>query len=96
MMGRVSVPGTLTAMPSAMLWPLPPGVSPRKALYMDGYRAASTPTISIPGLSALAAVAMPAIKPPPPTGTTMTSRSGWSANISSAMVPWPAMIFSSS
>ena len=52
--------------------------------------------ISISGFSALAAVAMPAIAPPPPIGTTITSRSGWSANSSIAMVPCPAMTVGSS
>ncbi len=41
----------------------------------------------ISGLSALAAVAMPEIRPPPPIGTTIVSNCGRSANISSPMVP---------
>ena len=52
--------------------------------------------ISMPGLIALAATAMPEISPPPPIGTISTSRSGTAASISSATVPWPAMIRGSS
>ena len=50
----------------------------------------------MPGLAALAAVAMPPIRPPPPIGTTSTSRSGAAASISSASVPWPAITAGSS
>ena len=34
---------------------------------------------------------MPASSPPPPTGTTIASRSGVCSRISSAIVPWPAI-----
>src|SRR5579871_3811341 len=43
-----------------------------------------------------AAMALPAIRPPPPIGITNMSRSGTSSSISSAMVPWPAMMAGSS
>ena len=46
----------------------------------------------MPGLTALAAVATPLISPPPPIGTTSVSSAGCSASISSASVPWPAMM----
>ena len=54
-------------------------------------RAASTLMISMSGLIALAPPSLPAINPPPPTGTTRISRSGLASNISSATVPWPEM-----
>jgi hypothetical protein len=62
---------------------------------MAGKRRVCTPTTVMPGLMALAAVAMPAISPPPPTGTTSASSSGCCASISSAAVPWPAMMATS-
>ncbi len=62
----------------------------------EGYIAASTPITSISGFTALAAVAMPEISPPPPIGTGSTSMSGASSSISSAMVPWPAITSASS
>ena len=52
--------------------------------------------LDLPGFSALAATAMPEISPPPPIGTISVSRSGWSASISSAIVPWPAITAGSS
>jgi hypothetical protein len=45
---------------------------------------------------ALAAIAMPAINPPPPIGTTIVSTSGTSSMISSPSVPWPAITAASS
>ena len=96
MISRVSTPGVPTAMPSAMVL-LPCGCCvPWTALTMAGKRVVCTPTISMPGLSARAATAMPAISPPPPTDTTSVSSSGSAASISSATVPWPAMMASSS
>ena len=56
----------------------------------------STPTISIDGFFARAAMAQPATSPPPPIGTTSTSSSGPSSSISSAIVPCPAMMCGSS
>ena len=69
---------------------------PCTAFSMDGKRCVCTPTTRMSGLSALAAVATPAIRPPPPTDTTRVSRSGCSASISNASVPWPAATPSSS
>src|SRR5918995_1012529 len=69
---------------------------PARLRYIEGHAVACTPTISTSGLSALAAIAMPAIRPPPPIGTTRTSRSGSSVSISRPTVPWPAMIWGSS
>ena len=83
-------------MPSAMVGRSGASGRPARRRYIDGQAAAWTPTISIAGLSALAAVATPAISPPPPIGTTSTSSSGTSASISSPIVPWPAMIAGSS
>ena len=50
----------------------------------------------MPGLSALAAMAMPEISPPPPIGTTSVSISGAVPSISSASVPCPAITSGSS
>ena len=63
---------------------------------MPGAPSGSTPTTRMPGRRAVAATAMPAMSPPPPTGTTMRSTSGRSSRISTATVPWPAIIASSS
>ena len=96
MIGRVSAPGFLTAMPSASVWPPALGANSLTAWYMDGNSSAWTPIISISGLTDLAAIAMPEMMPPPPIGTTMVSSSGWSSSISKPMVPWPATILGSS
>ncbi|MNL35704.1 hypothetical protein D3C87_1577470 [compost metagenome] len=95
-MGWVSAPGDFTAMPSAMVY-CPCGMAtPLTAAYMDGKRSVCTPTISMPGFKALAAVAIPEIKPPPPMAITSVSSCGWSSSISSATVPCPEMTASSS
>ena len=51
----------------------------------------SAPMMRIDGLSALAAIAMPEMRPPPPSGTTIASSCGHSSSSSSAIVPWPAI-----
>ena len=85
-MDIVSSPGCFTAIPSAIVKPGPPGSVP----------AAWTPTIFTPGSRDFSASAIPAASPPPPTGITTVCTSGtWSA-ISSPIVPWPAITFSSS
>ncbi len=89
-------PGSFTAMPSAMVEAPKTGVVPRSAWYIDGKRIVCTPMTSIEGLRAFAAVAMPAMRPPPPTAMSRRSSCGCSRSISRAMVPWPAMTFSSS
>ena len=67
----------LTAMPSAIVGRSGASGRPRSACGTSrGSAAACTPTISTSGLSALAAIAMPEIRPPPPIGTTSTSSSG--------------------
>ena len=82
----VSSPGCLTAIPSAIVKPLPPGRQP----------AAWTPTTRTSGRTAPSASAMPVQSPPPPIGTTTVSTSeSWSAS-SSPSVPWPAITTSSS
>jgi hypothetical protein len=48
------------------------------------------------GLSARTAVAMPLIRPPPPTATTSVSISGCCAQHLQPMVPWPAITSGSS
>ena len=65
--------------------------TPRILAVKEGNMAGSRPTMRISFCRCLAAVAMPAISPPPPIGTGRTSRSGTSSSISSATVPWPAM-----
>ena len=50
---------------------------------------AATPTTVVFGDSAFTAVATPAMRPPPPTGTTTQWRSGSAATISRPTVPWP-------
>ena len=49
--------------------------------------AGSTPKMRMSGRTVLAAMAMPAIRPPPPMGMGRMSRSGTSSSISSATVP---------
>ena len=94
--GSVSLPGSFTAMPSAIVVVPNSGTKPWIAQYMEGKRVVSAPNTSIAGLTPLAATAIPAMMPPPPIGTTSTSRSGCAASISRAMVPCPAITFSSS
>ena len=53
--------------------------------------AGSAPTIRRSGRAARAAIAMPEIMPPPPTGTTSVAASGTCPRTSSAMVPCPAI-----
>ncbi|MCY1384504.1 hypothetical protein D9M69_727670 [compost metagenome] len=89
-------PGEATAMPSAIVLTPMGRCVPLMALYIEGKRSVCTPMTSMPGRIALAAVAMPAISPPPPIATTRQSRSGCTRSISSATVPWPAMMASSS
>ena len=55
-----------------------------------------TPQISTSGFSAFAAMAMPFISPPPPAGTSSSSISGSSVNISKPAVPCPATTATSS
>ena len=62
-MPDVSSPGCLTAIPSAIVKPEPPGSVP----------AAWTPTMRRPGRTARSASAMPAASPPPPIGITTVS-----------------------
>ena len=91
-----SLPGVATAMPSAMVLAPMGCCVPCTAFTMPAKRATCTPVTRMRGDSALAAVAMPPISPPPPTETTSASRSGTARSISSATVPWPAMMASSS
>ena len=58
---------------------------------MIGAPTGSTPIILAAGFSALIAVAMPAISPPPPMATSTVSTSRFCFRISSATVPWPAI-----
>src|SRR6476659_1394585 len=94
--GKVSLPGAFTAIPSASVCSEQTTASPVRAACIDGHAAEETPITARLGLSACRAMALPAIKPPPPTGTTIMSRSGTSSRTSKAMVPWPAMMRGSS
>mmetsp|Transcript_22766 Transcript_22766/g.51347 ORF Transcript_22766/g.51347 Transcript_22766/m.51347 type:complete len:238 (-) Transcript_22766:658-1371(-) len=93
-MRRVSVPVVLTATPSAKVSTLsrtacaPVRSDSNMALAPSG----STPMINTSGLSRFTYAAIPAMRPPPPTGTKMASM-GWvhARRISIPMVPWPAM-----
>jgi len=58
--------------------------------------AAWTPTSRTRARASSIARAVPASSPPPPTGTTIASRSGRSSSISRATVPWPAITAGSS
>ena len=51
----------------------------------------SAVTILVPGRSALTALAIPVVSPPPPYGITTASGSGRSSSISSPIVPLPAI-----
>ena len=51
--------------------------------------------ILVPGRSALTALAIPVVSPPPPYGITTASGSGRSSSISSPIVPLPAITRSS-
>ena len=51
----------------------------------------SAVTILVPGRSALTALAIPVVRPPPPYGITTASGSGRSSSISSPIVPLPAI-----
>ena len=94
--GTVSEPAIGTAMPSATVVPPTAACSLRTALAIEGYRSASTPTISTSGRRARAATAIPEMSPPPPTGITSMSTCGASSSSSRATVPAPAMIAASS
>ena len=91
-------PGCFTAMPSAMvetddrhsIWPL------FTELNMLGAPVTCTPYTLTDGLICLTVYAIPEISPPPPTGTTMASILSMSLSISRAIVPCPAITFSSS
>mmetsp|Transcript_30774 Transcript_30774/g.68187 ORF Transcript_30774/g.68187 Transcript_30774/m.68187 type:complete len:255 (-) Transcript_30774:1008-1772(-) len=94
---NVSMPTCLTATPSAKASTLDSTTrSPRARLMVMALApVGSTPMILMSGFNALRKAAMPAIRPPPPTGT--NTASSWSGSlicrrISSPMLPWPAMV----
>ena len=98
-MGKVRSPTRSTAAPSTKrsvdtVCTGPPAAS---AAVMLGAPAGSTPTRRVAGECARNQVAMPASSPPPPTGTTSvpTGSASWPV-ISTATVPWPAMVRRSS
>ena len=85
-------PGHATAMPSAIVVICSTACGlPRRS--DSGYAAASsacTPTTRTSGRRPLIAVAMPAISPPPPVGTSTVAASGACCRISRPAVPCPA------
>ena len=91
--GAVNVPGCLTAMPSASVTTGPAGEAPPA---YGTHTAACTPITRTWGSSDLTAMAVPAARPPPPTGTMTHDRSGTSSTSSSPSVPWPATTAGSS
>ena len=96
-MSKLRAPTSGTARPSASVATdetrtgLPAAIAAAKLAHRDG----STPTIFTCGASSLVAKAIPAIKPAPPIGTTMASRSGTCSRISRPTVPCPATIAAS-
>ena len=95
---KVSSPGRFTAIPSAMVaivGRVDSSPASREVRQLDA-PAACTPMIVILGRSARAAIAIPAMRPPPPMGTTIASASGKSLNISKPSVPCPAITSGSS
>jgi len=98
MTGTVRAPGSFTAIPSAnvTLTGLSIGLPAAKDADMEGAAIDSTPIMRTWGAFSRMAVAMPAIRPPPPTGMIRLRTSGISSSISRAIVPWPAITSSSS
>mmetsp|Transcript_6597 Transcript_6597/g.26531 ORF Transcript_6597/g.26531 Transcript_6597/m.26531 type:complete len:225 (+) Transcript_6597:366-1040(+) len=80
----VAVVGALTGSPAS------------SASVMEAQRSGSTPMTWHPGLRCFTASAIPAIKPPPPTGITTASASRTSSSISIPTEPAPEMISKSS
>ena len=94
-----SLPACRTATPSAKI-PTCFRVTRRprfSASYMQGASSGSTPITLIPGRRDFTTAAMPAINPPPPTGTKIASiSSSCCCRISSPTVPCPAITSGSS
>ena len=95
-MSKLSTPGLLTAMPSAIvgddrdLVGCPPRA--RRGRRRRWRPARRSPGSSRPSRAArcLTALATPEMRPPPPIGTITVSTSGTWSRISSPSVPWPA------
>mmetsp|Transcript_39458 Transcript_39458/g.100005 ORF Transcript_39458/g.100005 Transcript_39458/m.100005 type:complete len:347 (-) Transcript_39458:909-1949(-) len=92
-------PTLSTARPSAKVLPLGStqmGAPLCRAAEKEATRAGSTPMTCTSGLTALMASAMPAMRPPPPTGMTTASSSSTCSRISMPTVPAPAKMGGSS
>ncbi len=91
--GSVFDPARRTAMPSLMVVAasIVTGAPASSAACMLGRRDVCTPTTRTSGFRDLMAQAMPPMSPPPPTGTTTASKPSTCSNISSPMVPCPAI-----
>ena len=72
------------------------GCPASSAVRIPAESSGSTPMTRASGRRPFTAVAIPAIRPPPPIGTITVSTSGASSTISSPTVPWPAAIRRSS
>mmetsp|Transcript_56675 Transcript_56675/g.133003 ORF Transcript_56675/g.133003 Transcript_56675/m.133003 type:complete len:236 (-) Transcript_56675:534-1241(-) len=72
------------------------GAPAARAALNEAQNSGSTPITLTLGFKAFTAKETPAIRPAPPTGTTMTSTSDTCSRISTAMVPAPAIISASS
>jgi len=93
---KVNSPTVLTDIPSAIEVDLKAVVTFPDFIdsYMEGILAVWTPTIFTFGFNAFAAVAIPAIIPPPPIGQRIVSTLLFiCSKISSPIVPWPAITY---
>ncbi len=90
--GRVTSPGRLMAMPSAIVAVL---VAASGRAYGE-HAFTCTPVTSTSGRTALIAPATPLTRPPPPIGMITLARSGTSASSSSPSVAWPRITSGSS
>ncbi len=94
---KASVPGNGVARPPAKV---AQGISTSRLSSQErtteGAASDCTPMILMEGLMVLAASATPAIRLPPPTGTTMASAAGRSSRISQPTVAAPAISSGSS
>ncbi len=94
---NVKSPGFFTAIPSAIVDTLSSSIISPLLIesYILGAPAACTPYTLQSGFTDFIAQATPLAKPPPPIATNTASTCGSCSNISSPIVPCPAITFSS-